>query len=55
MSSQSTADLLTVVSDRISRVFNWSAATRTVAFDITKAFDRVCHAGLLHKLKFDRV
>ena len=26
-------------------------ATRAVAFYISKAFDRVCHAGLLHKLK----
>ena len=39
-SSRSTADLLTVVSDRIA-----------VALDISKAFDRVKHAGLLHKLK----
>ena len=50
-SSRSTADLLTVVSDRIARAFNRSGATRAVAFDISKAFDRVCHAGLLHKLK----
>ena len=50
-SSWSTADRLTVVSDRISRVFNRSGATRAVALDIFKAFDRVCHAGLLHKLK----
>ena len=50
-SSRSTADLLTVVSDRIARAFNRSGATRTVALDISKAFDRVCHAGLLHKLK----
>ena len=49
--SQSTADLLTVVSDRIARVFNRSGATRAVALDISKAFDRVWHAGLLHKLK----
>ena len=43
-SSRSTADLLTVVYDRIARAFN-----RTL--DISKAFDRVWHAGLLHKLK----
>ena len=50
-SSQSTANLLTVVSDRIGRTFNRSGATRAVALDIFKAFGRVCHAGLLHKLK----
>ena len=50
-SSQSTADLLTVVSDLITRAFNRSGATRAVAFDISKAFGRVWHAGLLHKLK----
>ena len=50
-SSRSTADLLTVVSDRIARAFNRSGATRAVALDISKAFGRVWHAGLLHKLK----
>ena len=50
-SSRSTADLLTVVSDRIARAFNRSGATRTVALDICKVFDRVWHGGLLHKLK----
>ena len=50
-SSRSTADLLPVVSDRIARAFNRSGATRAVALDISKAFDRVWHAGLLHKLK----
>ena len=50
-SSRSTADLLTVVSDRIARAFNRSVATRAVALDISKAFARVWHAGLLHKLK----
>ena len=50
-SSQSTADLLTVVSDRIPGAFNGSGATPAVALDIFKAFDRVWHAGLLHKLK----
>ena len=50
-SSRSTADLLTVVSNRIARAFNRSGATRAVALDISKAFDRVWNAGLLHKLK----
>ena len=44
-SSRSTAD-------RIARAFNRSGATQAVAFDISKAFDRVWHAGLLHKSKF---
>ena len=48
---RSTADLLTVASDRIARAFNRSGTTRAVALDISKAFDRVSHAGLLHKLK----
>ena len=39
------------MSDRIARIFNWSGATRAVALDISKAFDRVWHTGLLHKLK----
>ena len=51
-SSRSTADLLTVVSNRTARASNRSGATRAVALDICKAFDRVWHAGLLHKLKF---
>ena len=54
-SSRSTGDLLTVVSDRIARAFNRSVATRAVALDISKAFDRVWHAGLLHKLKSYRI
>ena len=45
-SSRSTADLLTVVSDRIARAFNRAGATRVVALDISKTFDRVWHADL---------
>ena len=48
-SSRSTADLLTIVSDRIARVFNRSGATRAAALD--RVFDTVWHAGLLYKLK----
>ena len=43
------------MSDRIARAFNGSGATRTVALDISKAFDRVRHAGLLHKRKSYRI
>ena len=50
-SSRSTVDLLTVASDRIARACNRSWATGAVALDISKAFDRVWHAGLLHKLR----
>ena len=48
----STADLLTVVFGKIARVFISSGDTRALTLDICKAFDRVLHAGLLHKLKF---
>ena len=50
-SSWSTADLLTVVLDRIARAFNRSGATSAVAHDIWKVFERAWHACLLHKLK----
>ena len=53
--SQSTADLLTVVSDRTASTVNRSAATRAVARDIFKAFDKVWHADRLHKLKSYRI
>ena len=39
-SSQSTVDFLTVVSDRIATAFNRSWATRAVALNISKAFNR---------------
>ena len=39
------------MSDRIARAFNKSGATRAIALDISKAFDRVWHAGLLHKIR----
>ena len=49
-SSQSTADLLTAVSDRIAMAFTRSGATRAVSLHISDAFDKVWHDGLLHKL-----
>ena len=49
-SYQSTADYLTVVSDRIARACNTSRATQR-GLVICKAFDRVWFACLLHKFK----
>ena len=46
-SSRSTVDLLTVASERTARAFSRSVATQTVALDISKAFDKFWHAGLL--------
>ena len=37
---RSTADLLTVETDRIARTFNRTGGTQPVALDISKAFDR---------------
>ena len=48
-SFRATADLLTVVSDRISKAFNKSGATPAVRLDISKAFNRVWRANPLHK------
>ena len=50
-SSRSAHNLLTVVSDRISRACNRFGATRAVRRDIYKAFKRVSNAGLFHQLK----
>ena len=49
-SSESTTDLLAVVSDRIARAFNRSGGTRAVALDISKVLERVWYAGFLLKL-----
>ena len=43
--------IFSVVSDTIVRAFNRSEATQALALDISKAFDRVWHTSLFHKLK----
>ena len=48
---RSTVDLLTVFTEHVYRSMDASGETRAVALDISKAFDRVWHAGLLHKLR----
>ena len=50
--SRSTADLLAVVSDRIDRAYIRSGVAPTVALDISKASERVWHAGFLHKPEY---
>ena len=50
-SSQSTADILTVASDRNARDFDRSGATQALVLDISKAFNRIWHVGLLHQLR----
>ena len=54
-SSQSTADLLTIVSDRIVKAFNWSGVTQAVGLDTSKVFDMVWHASPLDKCKSSEI
>ena len=53
MSSQSTADLLAIVSDKLPCFYN-PGTIPTVTLEIFKAFGRVWNASLLHKLKYCR-
>ena len=48
--SRSTGDLLSYVTEHISRILDRQGETQTVALDISKAFDKVWHKGLLSKL-----
>ena len=54
-SSRSIAGLLTVMFDRIARSFTRPGAIQAVACDISNAFERIWHAGYLHKLKSYRI
>ena len=47
---RSTSDILTVFSERIYNSLDAGAETRAIALDISKALDKVWHAGLLYKL-----
>ena len=48
LKSSKTLDFLTAASNRTAKAFNRSRATRAVAIDISKAFDRVWYTGLLN-------
>ena len=48
--SRSTADILAYLTEQVSRSLEKQGVTRSVALDISKAFDKVWHRGLLHKL-----
>ena len=48
---RSTGDMLAYVTEHVSRVLDRQGETRSVALDISKAFDKVWHRGLLHKLR----
>ena len=49
--NRSTADLLTVITERIYRALDRCGEAKSIALDISKAFDRVWHAGLLSKIR----
>ena len=49
-SARSTADALTVITHRVSQALHDNLHARAVALDISKAFDKVWHKGLLLKL-----
>ena len=46
---------MTVVSNRIVGSLNRSGATRAVALDISKVFDKMYHADLLHELTSNEI
>ena len=49
--SRSTGDLLSFVTEYVSHILDRQGQAVSVALDISKAFDKVWHRGLLHKLR----
>ena len=49
--SRSTGDLLSLITEHFNRALDRRGEARAVALDISKAFDKVWHRGLLHKLQ----
>jgi len=50
-SGRSTTDALTVICECVYRSLDACGEARAIALDISKAFDKVWHAGPLHKMK----
>ena len=50
-SARSTADLLTLITDKIYHALVKCGEAKLIALDISKAFDEVWHKGLFHKLR----
>ena len=48
--SRSTGDLLSVITNHLNMALDRRGEARVVVLDISKAFDKVWHTGLLHKL-----
>ena len=48
--ARSTGDLLSYVTEHVSKILDKQGETASVALDISKAFDKVWHQGLLQKL-----
>ena len=49
--SRSTGDLLSLITDHFNGALDRRGEARVAALDISKAFDKVWHTGLLHKLQ----
>ena len=49
--ARSTADLLTLITDKIYHALDKCGEAKLIALDISKAFDKDWHKGLLHKLR----
>ena len=49
--SRSTGDVLALITEHINKALDSRGEARVVALDISKAFDKVWHRGLVHKLK----